>query len=91
MLSCLCEIFQSAIHELRDIEIDATDSSYLVKTEGIAMMERLAYEMITGDRSKRLSRLWKQFRTMIAIEKREWLWIDGEVFDLERLKVEGTV
>ena len=60
-------------------------------TEGIATMERLAYEMITGDRTKRPSRLWRQFRTMVAINERGWPWIDSQVFDIENLNVEGII
>jgi len=52
VLSSLCQIFQCVLDELKDQEVDTNNASYLVKTEGIATMERLAYEMITGDRTK---------------------------------------
>jgi hypothetical protein len=84
-------IFKHAFDELHNHNPPPTNPQYLVKTEGIATLDRLAYEMVTGDRTKRPVRLWKQFGTMKAIEERSWPWIDPEVLNLEELKVEGPM
>ena len=78
-----------ALDELIRSKCEPTSAQYLVSTEGLATLDRLAFEMVTGDTTKRPTRLWRQFMTMISIQKRGWPWIDPEVINLVDLTIQA--
>jgi hypothetical protein len=81
------QLIKHGITKLADQDIPAADCQYVVKTEAIASLERLAFEAYSGDRTHRPARLWRSWNLMTALNDHGWIFIDPEIFNIVNLSL----
>jgi hypothetical protein len=83
VLSDLGKVFRDTISELsQDSVRDITTAATIVCTEGIASIERLAFEMYTGNQSIRPARLWNSWNLLDRLNRYGWPMIEKDRFNL---------
>jgi hypothetical protein len=68
------------------VEID--EPSYLARSELIASVDRLLYELFTGDSSHRPVRLWKLWQLHDSLKVNDWPYIDPAMMNTRTLAFE---
>ena len=71
--------------ELVEKETTIHHPSYLARSESIAGIDRLLYELITGDPSRRPVRLWRTFGLLDSLRLNGWPYIDPHILNLPEL------
>jgi hypothetical protein len=76
------------MNELLDKSMDINNRSYLARSELIASLDRLLYELFTGDSSHRPIRLWKFWQLHDSLKINSWPYIDPSVMNTKTLEFE---
>lgn len=87
VLNDFSTLFQQGLDELRNRDISSVATESIVRTEGIACIERLTYELFTGDHSRRPLRLFRCLGTLPALDLNGWPFFKAEVFNLHNLSL----
>jgi hypothetical protein len=69
-------LFKSAITALSNCQVTLGSVQYVVKTEAIASIDRLLYQMYIGDSSKQPNRIWRCLGLLSSLRNRGWQYFD---------------
>jgi hypothetical protein len=81
-------LFRSAIDELIAKPVDINHRTYLAHSELIASLDRLLYELFTGDSSHRPVRLWRLWQLHDSLKVNNWPYIDPAIMNAVTLEFE---
>jgi hypothetical protein len=76
------------MNELNEKSININDRTYLARSELIASLDRLLYELFTGDSSHRPLRLWKLWQLHDSLKINNWPYIDPTMMNTMTLAFE---
>jgi hypothetical protein len=77
------------LHGVIEQELPSQDDPrYVGYTEGVSILERLAVETVTGNRSNRPLNLYRHVGLLPSLERRGWPWINPERLNLQTFEID---